>query len=100
MKGISDISSSRYGVILTKEKMPAMGLDSDRSPYPHFQVSVFGGLQLVPFVAGSRLMKRWQIIKRAHEGGGSLLGKQGQEKRFDSSLRLHAEGDAEHALAL
>ncbi|KAG5250583.1 hypothetical protein IMY05_002G0042900 [Salix suchowensis] len=59
-----------------------MGLDSDRSPYPHFQVSVFGGLELVPFVAGS------------------LLGKQGQEKRFDSSLRLHAEGDAEHTLAL
>ncbi|KAJ6953834.1 hypothetical protein NC652_005538 [Populus alba x Populus x berolinensis] len=35
----------------------AMGLDSDRNPCPHFQVSVSGGLDLVPFVAGSRLIK-------------------------------------------
>jgi hypothetical protein len=28
------------------------------------------------------------------------LGKQVQEERFDSSSRLHAEGDAEHTLAL
>ncbi|KAH8515472.1 hypothetical protein H0E87_004081 [Populus deltoides] len=67
----------------------AMGLDSDRNPCPHFQVSVSGGLDLVPSVAGSRKSKNLL--------GG--LGKQVQEERFDSSSRLHAEGDAEHTLA-
>ncbi|KAL9358856.1 hypothetical protein Peur_046979 [Populus x canadensis] len=37
-----------------------MGLDSDRNPCPHFQVSVSGGLDLVPSVAGSRLIKSWR----------------------------------------
>uniref|UniRef100_A0A2K2BDR2 Uncharacterized protein n=1 Tax=Populus trichocarpa TaxID=3694 RepID=A0A2K2BDR2_POPTR len=68
-----------------------MGLDSERNPCPHFQVSVSGGLYLVPSVEGSRL------IKSSLLGG---LGKQVQEERFDSSSRLHAERDAEHTLAL
>ncbi|KAF9686947.1 hypothetical protein SADUNF_Sadunf02G0043100 [Salix dunnii] len=96
-----------------------MGLDSDRSPFPRFQVSVFGGLELVPFVAGCRLPVDKKLannkvgptffcVYRIHQcpgrknnkGGGALLGKQDHEKRFDSSLRLHAERDAEHTLAL